>query len=375
MAAMKAGLVVYSQTCHGLQLQWLHHLWYQQLSIIVFWLCPMEQQRFSLFLISCSFCTLALAGCGRVITLTPTPVPTPTATVTPEADSGQSLPPTPYPPPATPVPYTPQPPPTPTITPTRIFYTVQVGDNLESIARRYNVSVAALQQAHNISDPRTLQTGQRLVIPHTDEEGRAIANFRPTPVPVVVQNVNISETVSGGLWVLGEIRNDNDLSLEQVRVGVALLGKQNERLAEADGLVALNMVGAGEVAPFALLFDEVPGEFTGYQTFLLQAIPAYVGAYYQDLVVENLTSTGEQGSAYTVKGTVRNSGAEKATNIQVVLTAYDLLGRVIATRKIVLDQFIVGPGTETTFTEILVPMGGAVARVHAVALGRAVDRR
>lgn len=335
----------------------------------------MEQQQFSLFLLSCSFCTLALAGCGRVITLTPTPVPTPTATVIPEADSGQSLPPTPYPPPATPVPYTPQPPPTPTITPTRIFYTVQVGNNLESIARRYNVSVAALQQANDISDPRTLQTGQRLVIPQTGEEGRAIANSRPTPVPVVVQHVNISETVSGGLWVLGEIRNDNDLPLEQVRVGVALLGKQNERLAEVDGLVALNVVGAREVAPFALLFDEVPGEFTGYQTFILQAMPAYIGAYYQDLVVEHLTSTGEQGRAYTVKGTVRNSGAEEATNIQVVLTAYDLLERVIATRKIVLDQLIVAPGTETTFTEILVPMGGAVVRVHAVALGRAVDRR
>jgi len=45
------------------------------------------------------------------------------------------------------------------------IYIVQSGDTLSSIAERFNITVAQLMEANNISDPNLLATGQELVIP------------------------------------------------------------------------------------------------------------------------------------------------------------------------------------------------------------------
>jgi len=58
------------------------------------------------------------------------------------------------------------PPPTPTATPTPVFYVVQSGDTLLKIAIQFEVDVDALAARNGIEDPRSLQTGTRLLIPY-----------------------------------------------------------------------------------------------------------------------------------------------------------------------------------------------------------------
>jgi hypothetical protein len=243
---------------------------------------------------------------------------------------------------------------------------------LLAIAQQFGLSVAALQDANGILDPRSLQAGQQLIIPDPEDEEDIESNATPTPtpIPVTVQDVYFSETNIGGLWVLGEVLNDSGTALEQVRVAVVLLDENDNEIARADGLVALDLVDVGQKAPFAVLFGELPGKFARYQAFPIRAVPAYVGSYYRDLVVENIESDGERYAAYTVEGTVRNVGPEEAVSVQVVLTAYDSLDRVIAMRQIVPDHNVIALGGETTFTAVLAPVGGPVARVEAVAQGR-----
>ena len=133
------------------------------------------------------------------------------------------------PPTPTPAPYTPEPTATPTVTPTPLFHTMPAGDSLLAIADRYGVSVAALQEANGILDPRSLQIGQQLIIPREEElEPDALTTPTPTPLPVSVENVHFAETQIGGLWVLGEVLNDSDVALEQVRVGVDLVDEQDK---------------------------------------------------------------------------------------------------------------------------------------------------
>jgi len=311
------------------------------------------------------FTLLLLAGCGQVITLTPTPTPAPTPTV--EIAALATVPPT-----ATPAPYTPEPTATPTVTPTPIFYTIRPGDSLLRVAQNFGVTVAAIQDANGILDPRTLQIGQQLVIPLPEDEEDDPANATPTPTPlaVTVQNIHFSETAIGGLWVLGEVQNTSPQPLEQVRIAVALLDTADEEIARASGLVALDLLEVNDVAPFALLFGSAPGNFDSYLTFPLSAIPAYVGSYYRDLVVEEVTSEGERYAAYTVSGTVRNVGPEDAVSVQVILTTYDPLDRVVAMRKVVPEHNVIAPGGSTTFTTVLAPVGGPVVRVAAEAQGR-----
>ena len=308
---------------------------------------------------------LLLAGCGQVITVTPTPTPAPTATIEVAVLSSTAAP------TATPAPYTPAPTHTPTVTPTPVFHTVQSGESLLAVATRYNVSVAALQDANGILDPRTLQIGQQLIIPREEElEAAAEATATPTPLPLDVQNLHFSETPIGGLWVLGVVHNTSGMPLEQVRVGVTLLDENGEPLAEAASLVALDLVDVEESAPFAVLFETVPGEFDQYRAYPLSAVPAYVGSYYRDLSVEEVQMQSERYASYTVTGKVFNVGPEEAVEVQVVLTAYDPLDRVVAVRQAAPEHNVIARGGNTDFTAVLAPVGGPVVRVEAAAQGR-----
>ena len=312
---------------------------------------------------------LGLTGCGQVITLSPTPTPAPTATLSVNVVVA-TLAPT-----ATPAPYTPEPTPTPTVTPTPIIHVIQSGETLLSVAVQYDVSVAALQDANGILDPRLLQLGQELVIPRQEELDAASTTLTPTPtpIPLAVEHVHFSETTIGGLSVLGEVWNNTGTPLEQVRVGVVLLDDAGQEVARAEGSVALDLVDTEERAPFAVLFGEQPGEFARYQVFPLRAVPAYVGSYYRDLEVSDIESVSEGYASYTVTGRVKNVGPEEAVQVQIVLTAYDSLGRVVATRKIEPDYNVVPRGGETTFTALLAPAGGPVERVVAEAQGRRIS--
>lgn len=320
------------------------------------------------FLLCLFVIMIFLAGCGQVITLSPTPVPTvtPTIALTLATDS---LPPT-----ATPAPYTPEPTLTPTLTPTPVFHTVQTGESLLSIATSYDVSVAALQDVNGILDPRTLQVGQQLIIPRRDEiDAEVEPTATPTPIAMQIQNVFLGDTQIGNLWILGEVQNDTDTPLEQVRIGAFLLDEADEAVAGTEVLVALDLVEINERAPFALMFDAPHPPFERYQLFVSHAVPAYIGSYYRDLEVNQLEIVQERFSSYTVSGVIRNVGPEEAVGAQVILTGYDSLNRVVAMRKIDPEYNVVPLGGETTFSAILTPFGGPIERVEAIAQGRRIQ--
>ncbi len=314
----------------------------------------------------CLFLALCfIVGCGQVITLSPTPAPTATPTIA-LILAVDALPPT-----STPAPYTPEPTFTATITPTPVFHTVQSGQSLLSIATQYDVSVGALQDANGILDPRTLQVGQQLIIPRPDEVEEAVnPTATPTPFSMQIQNVYLGDTQIGNLWILGEVQNDTDISLEQVNIGANLLDSEGKTVAVREALVAVDLIPPGEHAPFALLFDAPHPEFDQYQLYVNHAVPAYIGSYYRDLEVNNLETITERFSAYTINGTILNTGPEEAVGVQVILTGYDSLGRVVATRKIDPDYNVVPRGGETIFSAILTPLGGPIERIEAVAQGR-----
>jgi hypothetical protein len=268
---------------------------------------------------------------------------------------------------------------------------------LLGIADQYGLSVASLQEANGILDPRSLQLGQQLIIPREEElEPEALTTPTPTPLPVNVENVHFAETQIGGLWVLGEVYNDGDVPLEQVRVGVDLVDEQDNPIAQASSLLSLDLIDLGERAPFAVLFGTAPESFERYQVYPMSAVPAYVGSYYRDLEVRDLSGESEGVASYIVSGRIFNFGPEEAVSVQAVLTAYDPLDRVIAMRKIdpdhnvvpvggetafsaVLapeidpDHNVVPVGGETAFSAVLAPVGGPVARVEAVAQGRRIS--
>jgi LysM repeat protein len=312
-----------------------------------------------------SLSLVLLVGCGQVVTVKPTPTPAPTATIGVAVVNATDEP------TGTPAPYTPAPTPTFTVTPTPVFHTIAAGQSLLAIANQYNVSMASLQEANGILDPSTLQIGQQIIVPREEEaQVAADATPTPTPLPVTIDNLHFTENTIGGVWVMGEVHNTTGVALEQVRVGVTLVDNAGAELAESEALVALDLVDLDERAPFAILFGAAPENFEQYQAYAVSAVPAYVGSYYRDLAVEEIQTESERYASYTITGVVRNTGPEEAVDVQVVLTAYDPLDRVIAVQQVTPLHNVVPRGGTTTFTAVLAPVGGPVERIQADAQGR-----
>lgn len=301
-------------------------------------------------------------GCGQVITR-PTPEPTATVALLQRA--------TPRPT-ATPAPYTPEPTPTPTLTPTPIIYVVQRGDNLLRIAGLYGVSVEALQEINGITDPRLLRIGQTLIIPPEEGDETALAGptATPTPMPVEISQLTFNHAPTGEWWVLGEVYNPNAEPLEQVVVQVVLLDDEEQEIGRGEAFVELDLVEPGGKVPFALQIAASQPAFASYQAMAISAVPAYVGSYYRDLEVRDVTAESERYATYRLTGRVVNVGPEEAVAVNVVATLYDAVGRVIGVRRDIPEHNVIPRGGETAFRLDIIPVGGPAADYAVVAQGR-----
>jgi LysM repeat protein len=306
---------------------------------------------------------LLLAGCrGQIITrVTPTPSATPTIALVRQASPRPT---------ATPAPYTPAPTATPTVTPTPFIYTLKSGDTLFGLALEFGTTLQAIQDANGITDPRGLLVGQKIIIPREPPQGAGTPTATPTPLPFRVENMAFNYTPIGGLWGFGEIHNTTGADLEQASVIVHLLDQGGKVLASGVGHAQIELIAPDGRAPFAVHFQDAPASFASYTALPATGINGYVGAYYRDLTPKNLRGEGQRYAAYTVSGTIANTGPEDAVGVTVTVTIYDALGRVIGTRKVIPEHNVIPPGGETSFSVTLTPAGGPVQSFRVTALGR-----
>jgi len=158
---------------------------------------------------------------GTIPVVTPTPKPTPTSTPSPRPTVSPTATPRPS---ATvsPTPtVTPRPTPTPASSaPVTVSYRVLAGDTLGSIARKFGVTVTALQTLNKISDPRLLQVGQLLRIPVISSTASA---------PVIAPK---TYRVLAGETLFSIARK---------------LGVTSTALAELNGITNPNLIRAGQI--------------------------------------------------------------------------------------------------------------------------------
>ncbi|MCK9168852.1 MAG: M23 family metallopeptidase [Treponema sp.] len=105
-------------------------------------------------------------------------------------------------------------------------YTVQRGDTLYSISRKYQLTVAELRTANNLTDEDVIKAGQRLVIPSADISNAAALSTTP-------DSDHKTEAVPGGTYTV--VKGDT-------LYGIAR--KYNMKLAE---LLSLNNMGSDAV--------------------------------------------------------------------------------------------------------------------------------
>lgn len=302
---------------------------------------------------------LTVAGCGRILQpATPTTVAgaataLPTSTPWPTATRRATF---------TPVPATPSATREPTVTPTPIIYTIQLGDTLIPIARRFGVTVEEIMEANGISDPRRLQIGQQIIVPAIPGESGPTVVPTPTPVALQIEGLAFHRTPVESLWCLGEVLNVSGQPAEEIQVRVSLHDAQGRLLAAGTAFTEIDIVPDGGRAPFAIHFTGAPAEFSQYQTQILGGVSStHLGPRYPDLGVIEDRGEWLDDNNYRVRGKVLNGGQAEAEKVAVIVTLYDSEAHVVGARTVHIPAEVFLAGAIAPFEVELTPLG-AVAR-------------
>jgi LysM repeat protein len=137
-----------------------------------------------------------------------------------------SMPPTEVMPPATPEPV---PPPAP---PTTQEYVVSKGDTLSGIAKKFSVSIKAIEEANPGIQPTKLQIGQKLMIPApAANPAAAPAGASSAPAPMgtageqtytVKSGDNLTKIAAQFGTTVKALRSENSLTTDRIKVGQKL---------------------------------------------------------------------------------------------------------------------------------------------------------
>jgi murein DD-endopeptidase MepM/ murein hydrolase activator NlpD len=103
--------------------------------------------------------------------------------------------------------------------------TVQRGETLETLSRRYNVPVAIILRANNLASATLVQPGQRLVIPSNGERGQmaAAAPARPAAIHTVNQGDTLLSVARRYKIGAAELARANNLTVTtQLKLGQKL---------------------------------------------------------------------------------------------------------------------------------------------------------
>ena len=276
----------------------------------------------------------------------------------------------PPPPTFTPAPATPAPTPTPTLTPTPIVYQIQSGDTLLAIAAEFGIPAEAIQEANGIIDPRRLQIGQELIIPHPETDAEQPPTPTPTPPPMTIRKLNFQRTPTGGLWASGEIHNPGSDPISEVAVQISLFDGDGQMLASESAYPQLDVVPPGQAVSFAILFSNPPREFAQYQAVVLAGVPTSPSTrYYLDLVASDLQGQAVDAARYRVEGDLQNVGTSDAEGLRLLVTAFDDQERVVAVRQADLSVSVLRSAATTPFEVELTLTGSPVVTFSVQAQG------
>ncbi|PWH11943.1 MAG: hypothetical protein DDG60_15820 [Anaerolineae bacterium] len=296
----------------------------------------------------------ALAGCAPA-TATPyvynspklTPYPTRTPSFTPSLVAG-----------LTPTASTPLP-----ISTTPTTYTIQAGDTLLEIARRFGVALADLLAANPGIVPETLRVGQVIQIPAPNTQVTL-------PPPAAAQLGQSACYPSGaGLYCLAPVTNLGTAYLENVQIQITLLDAQGQSLAAQEAWLPLDSLPAGETLPAVVFFPKIE-TFRTIQTELRTALLSD-GTRFVPLQIRNLLVRVDWGGL-TAQVQGQLGLVDSANSVRVIWlagVAYDAEGKIVGVRRWEWSGLL-ATGEEVSFSFAVYSVGPPIARVEVLSEAR-----
>lgn len=272
--------------------------------------------------------------------------------------------------------------PSPTITPTatQVYYEIQLGDDMYSIAWRYDVSPQAIMTANPTVNPNAMIVGDLLLIPVTpmpEATGTATVGLSQTATPIYgsLNEPDCYRDAAGGCWGFVLVENDQEGALENVSGVVALEGEDETRQETA--ILPLNLLPAGESLPLITYFQPpLPDEFSASAQvdFWLPVMPD--DQRYLDVeIVKQDIQMRDNGRIATITGELQlPEDSLDAEYVWINATAFDVEGHVLGVRR--WDRLEpLSAGSSLTFDLTVYSMGGEIDHVDLLVEARAVQEQ
>lgn len=250
----------------------------------------------------------------------------------------------------------------PVASPTPLLYTIQKGDTLLEIVRRYGVSLADLLAVNPGVRPEALTVGQVIQIPAPSPDSTAIP-----PAPVELGDV-VCYRSGSGLYCFVPVLYSGEGWVENVIVRVTLLDAEGRLVSGQEALLPLDGLGAGNLLPAVAFFPRVES-YTATQAKTLTALRVD-GTQFLTVELRNvLVSVAWGGRWAQAEGQVwLGAEARPANLVRLAGVAYDAQGRVVGVRR--WEGGALMPGSSLSFSFAVYSAGPPIARVEVLAEAR-----
>jgi len=157
----------------------------------------------------------------------------------------------------------------------------------------------------------------------------------------------------GVFHLTAEAINTTPNPLEAVRLSGVLLDNQGRRLAEQSDILAVDVLGPGQGAPFDLRFEGGrPATAARYELNAAARQADYALATFygpENFVVANDTADYSAQNVLIVRGQVANTGPQMAEAVRVIAALWDGDGHIVAAQTLYLTQPQVVPQEVVSF--------------------------
>lgn len=151
---------------------------------------------------------------------------------------------------------------------------------------------------------------------------------------------------SGRLNIVGEVQNNSDTPLELVQIDVTFYDDAGKVIGTDFTFATLDVIPPGGKAPFVLTKEQ--GRLISAYTLKPEDDPTVGALPPQDYVILNHKCLIEDDSFY-VQGEVQNAGDEPAQFVKLIVTLYDVTGKVIGADFAYTDLDVIPPGETSSF--------------------------
>jgi LysM repeat protein len=246
---------------------------------------------------------------------------------------------------------------TPSATPTPFLHTVTNDDTMLGLAFRYGVKLEDLKTANPGVNPNAMTVGSQLVIPLSTDTPPE--NPTPTAMPVHTIQPHCTGTGDGGAWCIQALRNDLDVSLENLSAWIGLYNPQGENFASQVAYAPLNILRPGDSMPVMAYFAApLPDEFTARGEVLsATAVSADDARYLDAKIVTGNVAISPEGSQAVISGdAILPAGSPTPSQVWVLVIAYGSDDQILGVRKWKSDS-------DLHFNTTVYSLGGSIDHI------------